>query len=297
MGIIPPDSEVVGAARRAACDNGLNLSLRTGSIHDFYAGKIGLGILCIVFCWTFIQAIVAPCKTSDAYERIAIKGAGVMGSIRLDEVELIAGSGGAHAPLICVIDLPEHPFPIEAAAAGMVANVARIPVHDWDDALTPWEAEGLRPSQTFGGHAAETLTELTGAITPKLIARKGIAPEKLAICSYSLGGLFALWAFVNDTRFAACACLSGSVWYPGWVNYLRGADIDGINRFAFFSVGSKEKRGAGPFRHVEDDIQASADILRDHGCNVRFEIGPGNHMQHVTERLAAGLTALDAFLA
>lgn len=221
MGIIPPDSEAVGAARRAACDNGLNLRLRTDGIHDFYAGKIGLGVLSIVFYRTFIpaiaafiQAIVALCKTSDAYGRIAIEE-GVVSCIRLDEVELIAGSGGAHAPLICVIDLPEHPFPIEAAATGMVANVARIPVHDWDDALTPWKAEGLRPGQTFGGHAAATAAELTGVVIPKLTAREGISPEKLAICGYSLGGLFALWAFVNDARFAACACLSGSVWYPG----------------------------------------------------------------------------------
>lgn len=79
MGIIPPDSEAVGAAGRAACDNGLTPRLRTDGAHDFYAGKIGLGILCIVFFWTFIpataafiQAIVALCKTSGAYGRVAM---------------------------------------------------------------------------------------------------------------------------------------------------------------------------------------------------------------------------------
>ncbi len=47
--------------------------------HNFYAGKIGLGILYLLFFWTFIpaiaafiQAIVALCKTSDAYGRIAM---------------------------------------------------------------------------------------------------------------------------------------------------------------------------------------------------------------------------------
>lgn len=79
MGIIPPDGEAVGAAKHAACDNGFNLSLRTDGTHDFYSGKIGLGVLCIVFFWTFIpaiaafiQAIVALCKTSGAYGRVAM---------------------------------------------------------------------------------------------------------------------------------------------------------------------------------------------------------------------------------
>ncbi len=48
-------------------------------IHNFYAGKIGLGILYLVFCWTFIpafaaliQAIIALCKNSDANGKIYI---------------------------------------------------------------------------------------------------------------------------------------------------------------------------------------------------------------------------------
>lgn len=48
-------------------------------IHNFYAGKVGLGVLYLVFCWTFIpaiaalvQAIIVICKTSDAYGRIAV---------------------------------------------------------------------------------------------------------------------------------------------------------------------------------------------------------------------------------
>ena len=42
-------------------------------IHNFSAGKTGLGVLYLIFCWTFspaiaafIQAIIALCKTADA---------------------------------------------------------------------------------------------------------------------------------------------------------------------------------------------------------------------------------------
>ena len=48
-------------------------------IHNFYAGKTGLGILYLIFCWTFIpaiaafiQAIIALCKTADANGQIIV---------------------------------------------------------------------------------------------------------------------------------------------------------------------------------------------------------------------------------
>jgi len=46
-------------------------------IHKFYAGKIGMGILYIVFCWSgipaliaFIEFIIGLCKTADPYGNI-----------------------------------------------------------------------------------------------------------------------------------------------------------------------------------------------------------------------------------
>jgi TM2 domain-containing membrane protein YozV len=48
-------------------------------IHKFYAGKIGAGILYILFCWTgipaliaFIEFIVALCKRSDSNGNILV---------------------------------------------------------------------------------------------------------------------------------------------------------------------------------------------------------------------------------
>lgn len=48
-------------------------------IHKFYSGKTALGVLYILFCWTFIpslialiEAIIAISKTSDVYGNIVI---------------------------------------------------------------------------------------------------------------------------------------------------------------------------------------------------------------------------------
>ena len=191
--------------------------------------------------------------------------------------------------MIYVIDSPERLLDVAAVAEGLRSHVVSVPVADWGDALTPWPAPALRPGEKdFGGRADETL-----AVLAEMFGR---APGPHAICGYSLGGLFALYAFVRESRLAACACLSGSVWYEGWVDWLYESAPDCVGRYAYFSVGKKEKRAGLPFRHVEEDLAACADILRDCGCTVDVALGPGNHMQHVSERLSAGLAALDAFL-
>ena len=144
---------------------------------------------------------------------------------------------------------------------------------------------------------ATTLRELTCEAIPALEARFGLAPARRAICGYSLGGLFSLYAFTQDVYFSACACLSGSLWYPGWVDHLRKATLAGAGRYAYFSVGKKERKAGPPImRTVQDDMEACAQVCRERGCEVDVTVGPGNHMQHHTERLAAGLATLDAFL-
>ena len=191
--------------------------------------------------------------------------------------------------MIYVIDSPEHPLDVATAAEGLRSRVVSVPVADWADALTPWLAPALRPGEKdFGGRADETLASLAEMLDQ--------TPGPHAICGYSLGGLFALYAFVREPRLAACACLSGSVWYEGWVDWLRENAPDCAGRYAYFSVGKKEKRAGLPFRHVEEDLAACEETLRAHGCRVDVALGPGSHMQHVTERLAAGLAALDGFL-
>jgi predicted alpha/beta superfamily hydrolase len=212
--------------------------------------------------------------------------------------EAFVGAAGVAAPVIYVVDSPEHPLGIAPVAVGRASSVVRLPVRSWGDGLTPWPARGLyREEADFGGEAAVTLAELCDGTIPLIEREKGLLPSRRAICGYSLGGLFALYAFAHVETFDACACLSGSVWYEGWVDYLRGLELGGGGRFAFLSIGTKEKRAAPKIlQGVQDDMAECARILRDRGCEVECVVGPGGHMDLVRERLDAGLAALDAFL-
>ena len=239
----------------------------------------------------------------------------------------ILNHGDGSPSVIYVVDSVEHPFDIASTAEGLSSTVVSIPIANWNDALTPWPAPGFYDDEPwFGGRGSETLEELTCRTIPAIEAKLDIESDtespssplpskesraiKRAICGYSLGGLFALYAFVSDSRFDACASISGSLWYQGWMDYIREktgcapskpADVnrfDGRARYAFLSVGKKEcKSGLPLFRCVEDNMHESADLLRAAGCQVDTVVGPGNHMQHIPERFKAVLGALDAFCA
>lgn len=218
------------------------------------------------------------------------------------DMELFPGAAGPAGPVIYVIDAPEFPFDLACVAAGRESTIVRVPVGDWGDNLTPWPAESaFRGRPDYGGQAATTLEWLTASAIPSLERGRHLSPSRRAVCGYSLGGLFSLYAFVHAGVFDACGCISGSVWYPGWVDHLRevcaepGTGLSG--RYAFLSVGSREKHAPQPMlRSVEDNMGACARILRAGGCEVAFEVGSGSHMQHEVERYDLALSRLDEFL-
>ena len=210
------------------------------------------------------------------------------------------GSGGESSSVIYAIDLPEHPFDLAEAVSGLHANVITVPVCNWDQSLTPWEAPALyREQSDFGGEAAATLQQLITETIPQTEAQYGLHPAQRALAGYSLGGLFTTWAFLQNDTFAAMASLSGSLWFPGWMEYCQHLckSLSLQNRFAYFSVGTGEKRASSAtFRQVEANTQQTAELFEAVGAKVVFRTSPGKHFDHVTERWTAGFKALDSWL-
>ena len=106
------------------------------------------------------------------------------------------------------------------AQSGRNFLFAAVPVSNWNDTLSPWEAPAVWGKQGFGGKAADTLRFLTERVIPTLKQQFHL-PEnvKIILGGYSLAGLFALWASTQTNLFYGVAAASPSVWFPGWMEF------------------------------------------------------------------------------
>lgn len=161
----------------------------------------------------------------------------------------------------------------------------------WNDAMTPWASEGLFGDDApFAGKAAAQLTLLEQEIVPRAEAALGEAKIVRAIVGYSLAGLFAIWASLESKLFSAVASVSGSLWYPGFREYVFNRVVDEAVSFSYFSLGDKEARTPNRLlRTVEDDTRQIQRLFVDCGSISVFEMNPGNHFKDPALRVAKGI--------
>lgn len=178
------------------------------------------------------------------------------------------------------------PRPVLAAISGV----------DWNRELSPWAGpEVFRGGGAFGGEAGAFLAALTGRILPRAEAALGKTPSWRGIAGYSLAGLFALWALQQTSCFQRAASCSGSLWYDGYLEYLKSHPLgDGLEQ-VYLSLGDREKRTKNPrMAAVEDCTLQAAAWLEGQGIPVVFQWNAGGHFQEVPGRIARGIAALAA---
>lgn len=160
---------------------------------------------------------------------------------------------------------------------------------DWDAALSPWPAPAVFPGQApFSGGGEAYLKWLTEAVE----ALPG-TPRFLALAGYSLAGLLAAWAPFQTPLFSRIASASGSLWYPGFMDFMeKNAPVRAPEK-AYFSLGDREARTRNPMlRPVEDHTRAAAERYKALGSETVFELNAGNHFQQPLERLAKAVAWL-----
>ena len=181
----------------------------------------------------------------------------------------------------------KEPRPTLAAISGV----------DWNRDLSPWPApKVLRGGGDFGGKGQAFLDMLTGQIVPLAEAQLGFAPASRAVTGYSLAGLFALWVVFQTDVFDRAASVSGSLWYDGFMDYIRSsAPPSGLRRF-YLSLGDREKNARNQrMAAVEDCTRQAAELLHEWNIPLIFEMNPGGHFQNIPGRIARGINQLMEF--
>ena len=203
---------------------------------------------------------------------------------------LVQGS----APLVYSIDYHENGQLLldackQVGCSGF--NLVTISGLHWNQELSPWAVETVvSRDDNFAGEADQWLSLLTGEVVPQVERLLEAPPAWRMLAGYSLAGLFAVWTAFHSDLFTRILSASGSMWYPGWLEYVAEhqlvADVQGV----YLSVGDKESTSRNAvLQTVGERTQAVAALMAERGIPSKFELNPGNHFKNPPLRVAKGI--------
>ena len=165
---------------------------------------------------------------------------------------------------------------------------------DWDHDMTPWDCPPTSPKDTpYTGGADEYLKLLLDDIIPECLKRVDGTPSHISIAGYSLAGLFAIYALYRTDAFERAASMSGSLWFPGFKEYVLSHEMKRKPEKLYLSLGDKEAKTRNQYmKVVQENTEGIADHLREAGIDVTFEMNPGNHFRDAALRSAKGILAI-----
>lgn len=183
----------------------------------------------------------------------------------------------------------------QAAKTGSSIVMVYVALDKWNDYLTPWPEPGeTAKAQPFGGQASEFLHALVTEIIPRAEVALGLeSVTERDLVGVSLAGLFTLWQWAQSDTFRSIACLSGSFWYEGFVEWFERQTIAGKSGKAYFLLGTEEpKTTVKAFKPVGVNTETIVDDLRRDGVDVSFDWVPGNHFADPQRRAEMALSHL-----
>ena len=184
----------------------------------------------------------------------------------------------------------------EAARAANYPQFALVAISDldWNHDMAPWDRPAaFKNGEPFIGGADDYLRLLVEEIMPRAEKELSGPPAWRGIAGYSLAGLFALYAIYRTDVFSRVGCMSGSLWFPGFKEYVFSHEPKRRPDCIYFSLGDKESKTRNPIlRNVRQNTEEIQAFYRDKGIDPVFQLNPGNHYDHAAERTAAGIAWL-----
>ena len=198
------------------------------------------------------------------------------------------------APLVYSIDYHENGHLLldackQVGCSGF--NLVTISGLHWNQELSPWPVGTVvSKDDRFTGGAPELLPMLTDDIVPQVERLLNAPPTWRCLAGYSLAGLFAVWTAFQTDLFTRILSASGSMWYPGWLEYARERQFAGLVQGVYLSVGEQESTSRNAvLQTVGVRTEAIATMLAERGLNVKFELNPGNHFKNPPLRVVKGI--------
>ena len=163
---------------------------------------------------------------------------------------------------------------------------------EWNREMSPWPISPISANDTpCSGGADEYLVKLTEEIMPAIIGELQSEPSKSILAGYSLAGLFALYAAYQTDMFTQIISASGSLWYPGLVDYVKTHDMSKHVSSVYLSLGDRESHTRNKYLAVvEDNTIEIEKYLSSQGINTIYERNPGNHYRDAEMRVAKGIS-------
>lgn len=181
----------------------------------------------------------------------------------------------------------------EAARAANYPQFALVAISDldWNHDMAPWDRPAaFKNGEPFIGGADDYLRLLVEEIIPRAEKELAEPPVWRGIAGYSLAGLFALYAIYRTDVFSRVGCMSGSLWFPGFKEYIFSHEPKRRPDCIYFSLGDKEaKTRNSVLKTVQENTEEIQAFYQSKGIDTVFQLNPGNHFVHGLERTVAGI--------
>ena len=199
-----------------------------------------------------------------------------------------------NAPLVYSIDYHENGQLLLEACKQVGCsgfNLVTISGLHWNQELSPWPIETVvAKNDNFAGMADQWLPLLTGEVLPQVEQLLDAPPAWRCLAGYSLAGLFAVWTAFQTDLFTRILSASGSMWYPGWLEYAHEHQLAAPLQGAYLSVGEQESSSRNAvLQTVGERTQALAALMAERGIPSKFELNPGNHFKNPPLRVVKGI--------
>ena len=148
---------------------------------------------------------------------------------------------------------------------------------DWNHDMAPWDSHSsFKKGTPFTVVADDYLRLLLYEIIPEAEKDLATPPAWRGIAGYSLAGLFALYAIYRTDVFSRVGCMSGSLWFPGFKEYIF--------------LGDKEAKTRNPvLKTVQENTETIRAFYQSKGIDTVFRLNPGNHFVQGIKRTVAGI--------